>query len=728
MPNNSFSRAMTLCVVASAAGGAPVAIAQPGAPRAIEEVVVTATRREADLQSLPMSISAVTGERLADKGITDFSDISKVAAGVHLQQVTALTDTSIKVRGVGSSGQGSGVPSVGVLVDGVYQIRPGAAFTEMLDVERVEVLRGPQGTLFGKNTTAGVVRINTNDPRLNEFSGRLQGVLGNLDNRELRGVVNIPLLQDRLALRVTGFTAERDGHTKNVHLDEDTRNIDREGGRARLLWRATDTLQFKFTAETLEQSSRLDWGLVEYGPALTGLGPLPPISLGRMQQQYSFVEDEVDRYVLHADWEVASHTLSLVAASEEISVLQNLDQDESVLLGIPATSGFSRLINTNVTDVTTVEFQVASVWGGPFEYILGAFWQNEELQSDTTLINETRDMVVPRPPSLRDVTSKAIFANGTYNFSDALTFSLGVRYSDDEVDGANSQFAEYPDNAMVSFEEWTYSAKLQYQITPDTMVYIAYDKGFKDGGINRELSGCGRGGRCISPSEATWEPEFSYNHELGIKSEWLDRRLRVNGAIFYQKYEDFQVNTQLPADATVLITNAAKVDSYGIEADFVALLGERMSIDGSVAWIDTTYDEYQNAPCPTPSAPGCIGGAQDLSGKRLDFAHEFTGNIGAEYRAPLAGAGRLEVFSRVDVTYKSAYNAAVNLSRRTEQDGYTLVGLRLGVTSPERWQVTLWGNNITDEEYVIAADDNNYGLRLIQGLTRTYGVTADWYF
>ena len=181
-------------MILATAGASTPSLAQVGGGLQLEEIMVTATRRAEAAQSVPASIVALSGDELGKRGMSNFQDLSQTVSGIDLQQPEGLISAAMYVRGVGTSSTSTAETSVGVLVDGVYQLRPGAAFTEMLDVERVEVLRGPQGTLFGRNTTAGVIRIETQKPDTEAFSGRLQGVAGNLDSRELRGVLNLPLV------------------------------------------------------------------------------------------------------------------------------------------------------------------------------------------------------------------------------------------------------------------------------------------------------------------------------------------------------------------------------------------------------------------------------------------------------------------------------------------------------------------------------------------------------
>lgn len=689
--------------------------------QSLEEVIVTATRRAQDAQSIPVSIAAVSGQDLDNRGISSFKELGEAISGLGLVQPEGFVSSSIYVRGVGTSGNTPADPSVGVVVDGVYQLKHGAVFSEMLDVERVEVLRGPQGTLFGKNTTAGLIVIKTHDPDTEEFSGRLQGVAGNLDSRELRGVLNIPLIEGKLAARVSGFTAERDGYTKNVFLDEDTRNIDREGFRGKLLWNVTDFLSVLLSGEKVRQSSRMDQSLVVYPDSLLNdpsVGPLPPISLGRAQQQASSVKDDLERYIMTINWDVGNHSITSISSYEDTSGTINTDQDYTIL----ERPGMLRYIsNTADTEVLTQEFQLSSNWEGPFNYIVGAFWQNEKLTSSTTIFMGGMEAGIPRPPSLRDTDSRAVFGNVSYRFNDQWEASLGIRYTEDEKEGQNETFS-----GVTEFEETTYSFKLSY--TPDDarMFYFAYDTGFKSGGVNREFSRCvGLGGACLAPDQALWAPETTDNYEIGMKSSWLDNTLRVNAALFYQIYEDYQVAQSIPGEGTTITTNAAEVVSQGLETDVTWLLESGLTLSGNLSYILSEYDKYEGAPCPYPQ---CSSPIQDLSGKRLDHAPKLSYTLAADYRDTIDHLNGIEWFARLETVYKSDHNVYLFQSPRTEQDSYHVVNARLGFESPDSWRVTAWVRNLADKEYVVSGLDEGAGLRLIPGVPRTYGVTLDWYF
>lgn len=724
---NITAPASAVCLAALALAMGSTATAQTSSQgsnvRSLEEVIVTATRREESIQSIATSIQAVTGADLDNRGIHSFIEMSEVVSGLDLKQYEGSTSSGVYIRGVGTAGTSSADPSVGVVVDGVYQLRPGAVFTEMLDIERVEVLRGPQGTLFGKNTTAGAIRIETVKPKTDEFSGRVQTVIGNYDTVELRGVLNAPLIEDVLAVRINAFTADADGYTENVFIGKDTRNTNREGGRIKLLWNATDNLEFVLSADLINQDARMDQSIVEYPAArVARYGDiLPPVSLGKYQQQPSYVDEQFKRYSLQANWDLGSHTLTSISAFEDLYNRLDTDLEGTIInAGYP---GVSYLTNAGTTESLSQELQLASNSDGAFNYILGVYWQNEKLTSVTDMYLGGSSSIGRNSVTNRDVDSKAVFGNVTYDFTEQWNASLGVRYTEDEKQGSNGVFS-----GVKAFNETTYSAKVRYQIDDEKMVYFAYDTGFKSGGINRELSAtCAVGGRCLTEAEATWDPETTTSYEVGLKSQWLDNRLRFNATAFYQTYEDFQVAQTVPEAASQLMTNAAEVHSKGVEFDVTYLATDQLTLTGNVSYVRTKYDSFENAPCATSAS--CTGDSQDLSGELLDNAPELTYSLTGEYRDMLPGDSDYEWFLRTEVSYKGETNLYVFLPEETERDAYYLVNASIGLESADSWKVSAWVRNLADEEYEAwASYTNDTGLRMIPGMPRTYGVTFDLFF
>ncbi len=698
---------MTLLALAAAGTVAPQAFAQT-ASFALEEVVVTATRRSESVQDVAMSISALSESDLASRGITSFTEIQDMTPSLYLDQSANMTTAEVFIRGVGTTANTPTSPSVGVVVDGVYQLRLGTAFTELYDVQRVEVLRGPQGTLFGKNTTAGLISITTNDPALDEFSGKLQGVAGNLDARELRGLVNVPLIKNTLGLRVGAYSAQRDGYTKNVLIDEDTMTVDRQGYRAKLLWSASDTLDILLAAEKSEQKSDLDQAVVKYAP---GASPdLPPVSPGRAQQQHSESEDEYERYVATIDWEIGDkYALKSISSWEEIETFLVQDRDGTAV-------NAQMLYSNPQTEVLTQEVQFTSDYEGPMNFILGLFYQDEDLLSPTQFaIGGGEPFVVSLTE--REQTSQAVFGNVSYEFSEDFNLSLGARYIEDEKVGSSDG-----SDRSRNFDEWTYSMKARYHLDADRMLYASYDHGFKSGGVNRVTLGG------LFPT--FWEPEFADNYEIGVKSQWWNNRLRLNAAVFYTLFDDFQVTQSLADLGTAAITNAGEVSSTGIETDFAASVTENFTLSGSVAFIRTEYDEYVDAPCNRFSPqPGCSAdGLIDLSGKTKDHSPEWNINLGAEYRDSLASS--LEWFARADYSYRDEMSLDPTLEPANDEEAHSFIAARAGIGAADgQWQLSVWGKNLGDEEYVTRSQFNSAGhLERYQGLSRTYGITVDWNF
>jgi len=721
-PTFLASKAALLLAIASATPG--VAMAQSGSDAfALEEIVVTATRRESGIQSIAASISSMSSAELEERGITEFKRITEAVPGLQLVSAESLLSSAIYIRGVGTSGSSPAGQSVGVLVDGIYQIRAGSVFNELSDIERIEVLRGPQGTLFGKNTTAGVIRIITKDPDTEEFSTHIQGVGGNLGNREMRGTINIPLIEGKLAARLNGYTAERDGYTENVLVGEDTRNVNRDGWRAKLLWTPTEDLSFKLSADKTSQFQDMDSGLVSYGPDYDAFLPLlPPVSLGKAQQQHAEVWDDVSRYSLHANANIPAHTLSLIYSVERTDGYLSRDQDNTVLEEELGFGGLTFITNRNEQISDTVELQLASNFDGPFSYLAGIYYLEEDIYSFTQLFLNGLG-AINRTPVRLDEKSEAAFGNVTYAFNDQLELSLGARYTEDTRQGNNIHV-----DGEATFDEWTYSAKLTYQLDEDRMIYLAHDKGFKGGGVNPDFVTCPSLGICVTEDQATWEPETTLNYEVGLKSEWMDNRVRFNATLFFQTYDDFQARQQIREVGATLILNAAEVESKGIETEFVALVTENFSLSGALAFTQTEYKDYQNAPCAYSTAPGCVDGAQDLSGETLDHAPEWSFSLAGDYRQNISGWDGVEWFGRVDLNYRSDQNLHDTLPSETEMDAYTIANARLGLESPGKWRATLWSNNLTDEEYIVSTEILTKGLLQVPGVERTYGLTLDWYF
>ena len=711
-------------------------------------VTVTATRRAEDLQDVPISISVISGEDLAERGISDFADVNQLTAGLYLEQDQGLSSSSIRIRGVGSQGFSSVDPSVGVIVDGVFQPRIGSVFTDLMDIERIEVLRGPQGTLFGKNTTAGVVRIITKAPDLETFEGTAQFTVGDLNALEARASVNIPIVEGRLAARISGFTVQRDGYIDNRLTGEDLRNQDRQGARLKLRWLPFDSLDLTYSGEFSETNYRADQALVRYGTldssragvnsgaplqdVATFLGQTLPVIgpfRGEVYQDAQFAEDTVERHILTAELSLPNHTLTSITATETLEAFLPADNDGTQL-------SLAAITSAPVTETFTQEVQLASDFDGPLSYVVGVWYQDLETDSPTISFDGA-DLAAlegraqrPGTPINSQITGETLagFANVSFDVSDALTLTGGLRYTEDEK-FQNQTISVFPviNDRTETFDEWTYSLKAAHTLDGGDLVYASYDRGFKSGGFNRQETLCFILGAsfCLPDERLTFDPETTDSYEVGYKGNAFGNRLNFNTALFYQTYDDFQVTSRFPP-SSIIVQNAASVETMGIEADFTAYMSDAFTLNGSIAYIDASYDSFNNAACvrTIDKSPTC---QQDLSGRTLDNSPEWTINLGGEYRdvfTPIAGT---EFFAGASMAYRGEVFLIDTLAPDAKQEGYALIDARLGLESVDGpWSVTAWIRNAMDEEYAVTGgrpSGHSDGLRLTQGLPRTVGVT-----
>ncbi len=741
----------------------------------LEEVIVSAQHRSESIQDVAIGMTAISGDDLKQQGITTFEDLNKSVAGLHAESESGFASASIRIRGVGTAGFSIVDPSVGVLIDGIYQSRIGTAFTDLIDIERVEVLRGPQGTLFGKNTTAGVIKVETRRPDMDEFSAKLQATLGNLNHTELKSAINLPLLENQLAARLSAFSVERDGHNTNRVRDEDTRGADRYGWRAKLLFTPTENLDIYLIADQKSFSETLDRSLARYGtydnrratggvpspapiPGIDPQGrPLPEVAAEQgkpLQPVTPFsgvvfedgsndLDGTFDSATLHIDWQIPGHQLTSVSGYQvtDEPVWQDSDATELDLMNL--------FVHSTVR-TKTQELRLASTdTEFSFDYVLGLFYQEETVNTGVTVYDgadaaaiEARQQRENIPVSTRLFSeSLAAFAHLTVPFGERWEGVLGLRHSTVDKTANSSLILRLPPptsllvpefvplipNLSEDYAETTFTAKLKHYITPDHLVFLSLDRGFKTGGFNLENVTCPvDAATCLPEEQKQYDPELTHSAELGWKTEWLEQRLRLNGSLFYQTYEDFQVNVANPRGSVAIVSNASDLTSSGLEIDLIAALSQRWQLNSSLAWIKATYDSYSNAPCATivSKTPGCT---QDLSGKQLDNSPEWTANIGLQYNRPLFNT--LDGYIRTDAVYRGGTYLLGTQAEDSYQAAYTVYALRFGVLHrDDTWKTEIWANNVTDEDYGIVASRPALhidGLNLVRGLPRTFGLTLE---
>jgi iron complex outermembrane receptor protein len=729
----------------------------------IEEIVVTATKRAESVQDVPISVSAYSGDFLEKSDIRTIQDLSLYAPNFTMAYSSQATNARIVVRGIGSVGNSAIETSVGVFIDGVYYPRPGSVIGNLLDIQTAEVLRGPQGTLFGRNTAAGALNITTRDPG-DEFGGYVQASVGDFSAYGVEGVVNAPF-SDSVAARFAVKYTERDGYGFNTLTDEEIGDRDDLTLRAKFGFDFSDNLYGKLTFDYNEVNSG--------GQILEVLeGTENPVfggTLAALFGENNYTADGYDMVINqdHQDslndeqWGVAAqfeYTLAGGGTLKSITAYRDWEANnrESAL----RITG-DVLPRDHLYDTTTFsqEFQYLSPTDDAFTYVLGLFYYEEDFDIDEDFdagVDACIPVVLvladaptaafcnslPQSPATdsdytQDLTSIAAFAQATYNFSDRFSMTFGGRYTSDEKDAAFVQTApnvvigslfrapESVPDLTSDDSAFTWLVNASFHPSDDVMWFGTVSTGFKGGGFNSGGSGVplGREARIFSEEEAL-------NYEVGVKSMILDGKATANITYFHTELDDFQDRS---FDGISFLTrNAGKRTQSGIEADFVFNPVDSLMIFAGLGFLDAEFDSFEAAsPLPGDTVP------QDLSGQTPHFSPDFQGSLVAEWTADVGNNGW---FLRPEYTYIGEQNlgANTNLNPQSVQGGYGLVNLSTGLLAgDESWQVTLYGKNLADERYCEIMFDQPLGLqfgavnpvtntvtqRCIINSTRTYGVS-----
>ncbi len=746
----------------------------------VDEILVTANKREQSIQDVPISMKALTGEFLEDAGLTDFSRLQQYVPNVKINGVTDTRGTIIRIRGIGSVGSNSGIdPSVGVFIDGIYQGRTGMSVGDLLDVERVEVLRGPQGTLYGKNTAAGAINIYSKRPTY-DWDATIEGVVGNYDQYETRASVNIPIIEDLMATRFSAYWVNRDGFDKNTFTGDDINDANKMGAKLRTVFDFTDNFSVLVTGDYGYENTECCVpdiityeGFASLHPSTTfqtvsALPGNPPLEKADPFDRKVSVDREprnrvnVQGLSLDATYEfgdvplIADSTLNFLSSYRKYSSDSAFDGDFSVYDVVYAYT------NTDLHQYSG-ELRLTSPSGGWLEYQTGLYFFH---QNQTTVDRNGFEMdfsdlfpFATMPTSnINDnnhqTNSYAAFGQATVKPFEFVSLTGGIRYSYEHKTRvgsmiSNSVIEAPPVSGPPIFQDqsrrvtdWSPMAALRIFPTEDTMIYGSVARGFKSGGFNqlRTLVGV--------PGEV--EDEKSTNYEVGLRTTWFDGRLTLNGTMFYTDYEDFQVQTFDGGGINVL--NAGTFQSYGFEADVIAVPLPDLVLQSSIGYNQTEYETFplgeqtvEQRTLATSADPlgflfgnllcqgGLLGGlsavdcSQDLAGEVLDSAPRLTISNSIQYQHLLPGVP-IEWFIRGEYNYTSKQWLAQDLDGNLKQAHTKLVNLRTGFRSDKdefNWELTFWVQNLTDEHYNVAAFDvpTLNGYAGVNAEPRKFGVT-----
>lgn len=791
----------------------------------LEEVIVTAQKRAESLQDVPISVSAMQGGKIQEAGIANMAAMADHVPNLHI--ANAAVNTNIYMRGVGSGNNQGFEQSVGMYIDGIYMGRGRQYRNAFMDLERVEVLRGPQGTLFGRNTVAGAINITTASPDVGEaVQGEIAVAVETNGGLVTEGFVSGSPTED-FALRFGFKYRETDGYVDNLLTGDDEPEIEESAFRITAVWQPTDDLDinFKYSKSDEERVGApsatylfLDAGqrdalfpnrsafasaayaLVDVNfPELAatagddfttfkdnGLGS-DGVVLGRNPDGD---DAEVENFALNVDYQIGEYTLTSVTGWSEYSVVSGSDVDWLPLRFI------SRDDDQDYEQFSQ-EIRLTSPGGEFFDFVAGAYYDESELSIDRLVMldgsfgdlfgNLPGNAVSPALPGipLRDIgvtslfplvsnplfayqanqagrrhfydldsESWAIFAQGTFNLTDAVRVTVGLRYTEetkevvsdqvlvDDLTGINNA----SDNFFLAqvqasiFNAYTYryeddrktdelipSVNVQWDVGEDSMIYASFSQGFKSGGFTAADDGepgdltlgsfpcteTSPGSGVLNPSDC-YDPtnpnsDFEFDDEsvdafeIGGKHTLLDGAMTLNWAAFYTEYDNLQ--TAVFRGIGFTVTNAGASEITGIELDGRWAVTDNLILGGNVAWLDAEYTDFADAPCSAiqlDANPNCgvadpavnlLGTSNDLSGEPTLYASDYSASVTWDYNYPLSFG---EFFLSGEVNYRTEFASAGDNDPIDEIDDITKVNLRIGLRA-EQWEVMLYGRNIFDE-------------------------------
>ncbi len=750
----------------------------------LNTIVVTARRREELIQTVPAAVSAVSGELLDSSYTINTQSLSQLVPSLYYNSANPR-NTAYTIRGLGSntlsvSAANDGIESgVGFYVDQVYHGRPATAAFDFVDIERIEVLRGPQGTVFGKNSTAGAIHIMSREPTFEpEANGEVS--IGESNFRQFKGAVSGALFDDKVAARLSGLITKRDGVIHNVTTGEDLNERNNYALRGQLLFVPDDNLKVRLIADVSDlDSACCTQSFLRVGeskrsaarqfPALAaGLGYAPP-----SRNVYDRLTDiDTDLHIdtqdggvaLIADWDLDDKTLTSVSAWRYWDWDVANDRD---YIGVPIQT-VQRIPSRQ--DQYSQELRLATNGDGPLNYVTGLYFFTQKITGEPTsiygpqaaywLLNKA-NFTVPIPANLLDgygqigdsrfeMESYAAFGEVSYEFIPRLTGTVGLRYTSEDKEGSystqvfggadlsahNATTAAELRRAQLSIlRPQSYEASddggnlsgrtnLAYQFSDDWMAYASYAHGYKSGGLN--MSGLPLNAQ-NQPTLATAviRDEKNSTVEIGFKSTLFADRATLNIAAYRTEVEDYQANIVSNLETAALRSypsNVPEVRVQGVETDFTARLFTGFTLRLSAAYNDGENTNYPEGPCPlevqTATTVAC-----DLSGSNLAGLSKWVGSAGFDYLYP-TGPG--EILLRADVNSRSRYNSDTSNSRYTWISGYNVVNASIGYRFNNGWEMDVFAHNLFDSDYIqaLTIQTGNSGLILGQpNDPRMIGVT-----
>lgn len=721
---------------------APSAWAQEAAPAAkaaseattLDKITVTARKREETLQDVPVAVTAFTPETLDKLNIQDIGDLDAQVPNLTIYAARGSSSTATAyIRGVGQADPLWGVdPGVGIYLDDVYIARPQGALLDVFDVGRIEVLRGPQGTLYGKNTIGGAIKyISRGLPQ--ETTGFAQITVGNYNQLDAKAALggSIGGPDSGLRARVSVASMNRDGFGENLYTGQEVSDKEINAARFQLGAYAGDDLDIQFALDWMDDQSGVRGAKMLAPNRFNALlfpsyGAFPP-----MDDRYDIrsgmknINDTVMKGAsATVNWRPNENwAFKYVIAKRESDTETNIDFDTTPapIADVKAFYSDSQVSN---------ELQVNYDAGGRARGVMGIYAFDGDAGGQ--VLNNFFNLSFGDTQGVVNTKSFAVYTDWTFDLTDKLKLDVGARYTDEDKHavalnrGYTDATFTVPNGVVaanfdktVNFKNVSPKISLDYQITPDIMLYGLASRGFKSGGYNIRANTT-----AVPRSGEPFDDESVDSFEVGSKMSFFDQRLFLNVAAFHNVYEDIQLsvftqfidqngNPQFFGD----FTNAGKGTVNGAEVEYQWLPNQNWLISGNLAWLDAKYDEF------------ITGGVNVADSQRFTNAPEFSGAINVEYRTDLANGGNLS--ARVGYSYQSEVWPTTDLSPVIKQDGYGLVSAGVIWKVNDAWSFSLQGSNLADEEYRTTGYNLNTALGVLTGFygpPRQYSLTARYDF
>jgi iron complex outermembrane receptor protein len=712
----------------SDSGGSPTAApangqSQPSTPAAaqddggVKDIVVTAQRRSENLQNVPVAVTALTPETLAVAGVTSTDDLKALTPGLNFNTNLGGFGQP-RIRGVGTTATGPGIENpTATYIDNVYIGTSAGALFALNDVDQVAVLKGPQGTLFGRNATGGLIQVTTRAPSI-EPHAEVQFGYGNYKTVNASGYVTGGIT-DTLAASITGlYENQADGFGKNLFNGQDIQTHREAAGRVKLQWKP-DALTKVTLSGDYSQITAADPAIRTYGLTMFGT-PTPGGNRDIDLNVQPYLNSRQWGTSLTAERELGGVQLVSISAYRDSKFHVIFDADQLPINGLA-------LDETQIDKQFSQELQLQSTGSGPFKWVAGAFYFHSIGRYDPIRTSgaflaspffplQAVDLYVDQR-----LDSYAGYAQGTYAIDDATNITAGLRFTSDHRKIVESQtltvagfpVPQAPVSEAKTFNKLTWRLAIDHRFSPDVMAYASYNRGFKSGSFAPDTFPI-----------AVLEPETLDAFEVGLKTELFDRKVRFNVAAFYYDQKNLQVNQIV--QGVLLVYNASGSTSYGIDADLQARVTSNFTINAGASYLHARYKTFLNAfeLFPLPTGGNSFDQNGNATGNRLQNTPDSTINAGATYDIPTS-SGKFTLAA--NFYHNSGYFA--DPQNRLRQAPYELVDASVSWVSPDgHMLIRVWSKNLTNSFYYQQTNPLNVGDNYVAAAPRTFGGTIGFKF